>query len=426
MLIRFIQDYGDIKKDQIRNTRSDEDAETLITSGVAEKFIATEGTKTEEEEAARHKQQMDEIVAQVTEQLKAENKGKNFNQGQADNKSGFKNFGEFAQCVAQGKSNQQLMNYCKTTGMGIAINADGGFLIPPEFSTALLTAMAQAGQLAPKCRNIPVNNNISLPFVNITTQATSWTGGITVYKPAEGVAKTESLPQFAKAEMHLHKMAAVCYVTDELLADSPVALESFLTTMVSTEFALTKDEDIVNGSGAGEALGLMQAPCLVSVGKETDQDADTIVTPNVLKMWSRLYNPSRSKAVWLIAQDAMPQIAVLTIDVGTGGAPVFIADLKSPLGASLLGRPIIWCPHCQTIGDKGDIILADFSQYLTITKAGVAGMETATSIHLKFLEDETIFRFVTRFDGQPWWASAVTPKHGSNTVSPFITLDARA
>ncbi len=425
MLIRFLKDYGDIKEGTIRDTRNDEDAETLIASNTAEKFIATDGTKTEKEEAVKHEEQMAELVKQVKEELAAENKKKPPIGTQQEGSSGFKSLGEFAQCVTQGTSNPQLMSYCKSTGMNIAINADGGFLIPAEFSTALLTAMAQAGQLAPKCTNFPVNNNLALPFVNITTQATSWTGGCTVYKPAEGVAKTESLPQLAKAELHLHKMSAVVYCTDELLSDSPIALETFLTTMVSTEFALTKDEDIVNGSGAGEALGLMQAPCLISVTKETDQDADTIVTPNVLKMASRMYAPSLRKAVWLIAQDAMPQIATLTIDVGTGGASVFIADLKNPLGATLLGRPIIWSPHCQTIGTTGDIILADFSQYITLTKAGMAGMETATSIHLKFIEDETIFRFVTRFDGQPWWASDITPKHGNNTVSPFVCTASR-
>ena len=64
--------------------------------------------------------------------------------------------------------------------------------------------------------NFPVNNNLALPFVNNTTQATSWTGGVTVYKPAEGVAKTASQAAFAKAELHLHKMTAVVYATDEL------------------------------------------------------------------------------------------------------------------------------------------------------------------------------------------------------------------
>tara|TARA_R100000501_G_C2602204_1_gene98962 strand:- start:441 stop:1103 length:663 start_codon:yes stop_codon:yes gene_type:complete len=220
-------------------------------------------------------------------------------------------------------------------------------------------------------------------------------------------------------------MTGLVYATDELIQDSPIALETFLSTMVSTEFALTKDEDIVNGSGAGEALGVMNAPCMISVAKETGQPADTIVTENVLNMMSRLHTPSRSRAVWIIAPDAMPQIGSLSLAVGTGGAPVFIANIANAMQSSLLGLPIIWSPHCQTVGDSGDIILADFSQYVTITKAG-REMETATSIHVKFVEDETAFRFVVRFDGQPWWSSAVTPKHGSSTVSPFVKLAARA
>ena len=418
----LLQDYSGFKKGDEVDVE-DKDVESLIADGIAkEKVEVTKHEETEEPVA-----DADSIAKTVYEQIKTEFKseGDKLYAEAKEEGSGFKSLGHFAKSVKQGVSDPQLGEYCKSTGMNIAINADGGFLIPPEFSTALLDAMAQAGELAPKCRNFPSNNNLSLPFVNITTQATSWTGGVTIYKPAEGVAKTASLPQFAKAELHLHKMTAVVYATDELLDDSPVALETFLTTMASTEFALTKDEDIVNGSGAGECLGIMNSPCLVSVTKETDQVATTIVTENVLKMASRMYSPSYRNAVWLIAQDAMPQIGVLSITVGTGGAPVFIADIKNPLGSSLLGRPIIWSPHCQTVGTTGDIILADFGQYVTIDKLG-KGMDVATSIHLKFLENETAFRFEIRFDGQPWWTSARTPKHGSSTVSPFVALAARA
>ena len=421
MLIKFLKDYGEVKEGDIRDTKTDADAQTLIDEGVAVKYIETVSPEPTPKEL-----DIEEMTKAVEEKVRAELKADIKVPAQAkEEKSPWNGFGDFAQAVIAGRANEKLMNYCKSSGMNEAVNADGGFLIPSEFSTVLLTAMNAKGVIAPKCRDFPVNNNLSLPFVNNTTQATSWTGGITIYKPAEGVAKTTSLPQLATCELNLHKMTGVVYSTDELLNDSPLALETFLSTMVSTEFALTKDEDIVNGSGAGEALGLINSPCLISVSIETDQDADTIVTQNVLKMWSRMYSPSRNSAIWLIAPDAMPQIAALTLDVGTGGAPVFIADLKNPLGSTLLGSPIEWSPHCQTVGDKGDIILADFSQYVTLSKAGM-GMETATSIHLKFLEDETAFRFVVRFDGQPWWASDITPKHGDTTVSPFITLNERA
>lgn len=403
----------------------DEDVEGLIADGIAKaKVEVAQHAEETEEDVVDSDTIAKQVYETIKEELKTESKLRIPAQPK-DDKSPWNSFGDFAKAIVIGKSDEKLMNYCKSTGMNIAINADGGFLIPAEFSTAILTAMAKAGELAPKCQNFPSNNNLALPFVNITTQATSWTGGVIIYKPGEGIEKTASLPQFAKAELHLHKMTALIHTTDELLQDSPMALETFLTTMVSTEMALTKDEDIVNGSGAGEAQGIMNAPCLVSVAKETGQTAATIVTDNVLKMASRMYAPSYRNAVWLIAQDAMPQIGVLAITVGTGGAPVFIADIKNPLGSSLLGRPIIWSPHCQTIGTTGDIILADLGQYITITKAGI-GMETAGSIHVRFVYDEQSFRFVVRFDGQPWWASARTPKHGSNTVSPFVALAARA
>ncbi len=427
MLITLLQVYQEFKIGETVDTENDADGQKLIDDGIAEK----PAVKAEEEVVKPEKDVTElaaEIAKQVTAELKANAPPRKIPAQAKEEGSGFKTFGHFAEAVKQGKSSQQLMGYCssidKSTGMNIAINADGGFMIPPEFSTVLLTAMAQTSELAPRCQNFPINNNLALPFVNITSQALSWTGGARVYKPAEGVAKTASQPVLAKAELHLHKMTVVVYATDELMQDAPIALGTFLSTIASTEFALTKDEDIVNGSGAGEALGLLNAPALVSITKETDQVADTIVTENVLKMSSRIYSPSRRNSVWLIAADALPQIATLAIVVGTGGAPVFIADLSNELKQTLLGRPIIWSPHCQTVGDKGDIILADFSQYITCTKQG-REMDTATSIHLKFLEDEVAFRFVVRADGQPWWASSITPKHGSSTVSPFITLNER-
>jgi len=76
-----------------------------------------------------------------------------------------------------------------------------------------------------------------------------------------------------------------------------------------------------------------------------------------------------------------------------------------------------------TVGDLGDIALVDLSKYRTLTKAG--GTRVDTSIHLKFDTDETVFRFIFRLAGQPWWSSAISPKNGSNTLSPFVAIATR-
>jgi HK97 family phage major capsid protein len=89
-----------------------------------------------------------------------------------------------------------------------------------------------------------------------------------------------------------------------------------------------------------------------------------------------------------------------------------------------MGRPVIPIEHCSALGDLGDILLADMSQYYLATKGGV---QMASSIHVQFLTDETVFRFVYRVDGQPSWNVALTPhlSTAGQTLSPFVTLAAR-
>ena len=92
--------------------------------------------------------------------------------------------------------------------------------------------------------------------------------------------------------------------------------------------------------------------------------------------------------------------------------------------ASLFGRPVVPIEQCATLGDQGDIIFADLSNYILIDKGGI---QSAMSIHVKFIYDESVFRFVYRVDGQPALASPITPYKGTaNTLSPFVTLAARA
>jgi len=47
-------------------------------------------------------------------------------------------------------------------------------------------------------------------------------------------------------------------------------------------------------------------------------------------------------------------------------------------------------------------------------------------MHVRFNTDETDWRFIQRLDGRPWIDSALTPRNGSNTVSPFVNLATRS
>ena len=68
-------------------------------------------------------------------------------------------------------------------------------------------------------------------------------------------------------------------------------------------------------------------------------------------------------------------------------------------------------------------MLLDLGAYAIGTRGGI---DSASSMHLRFDFNETALRFLFETDGQPWLASAITPFKGTNTLSPFVTLATRA
>ena len=343
----------------------------------------------------------------------------------------FGSLGEQLKAIAQVALGGYMDNrlYTKAaTGLGEEIDSAGGYLLQEQFVNQLIRRVYDTGVLAKKCRKIQVganSNGIVMPAVDETSRvAGSRWGGVRGYWAAEGGTKTASAPKFARRQMLLEKWVGLAYATDELLQDA-VALESIIGDAFVEECGFMIDDAIINGTGAGQPLGILNAACLVSVAKETGQAATTIVTENIIKMYSRLWARSIPKAIWLINQDIQPQLFTMSLAVGTGGIPVYmpangLAD--SPYGR-LMGRPVMPIEHCQTLGAVGDIYLADFSEYLIIEKGGIQG---AQSIHVSFTTDQTAFRFVYRINGQPTWDSALTPYKGSNTQSPFVALAVRS
>jgi HK97 family phage major capsid protein len=339
-------------------------------------------------------------------------------------KSPWNSFGEFLRSVQRAGTIREIDPRLETraSGMNESVPSEGGFLVPAQHVPELLKKTYAQTELAKMTRSIQLTgNSMTINRVDETSRVTGsrW-GGVQAYWLNEGGTKTASKPAFGRMQLTLKKLIGMCYATDELLDDA-VALESVINEAFPAEFAWMIDDALVNGTGAGQPLGIMSSPCLITVPKEGGQPADTILYNNIVKMWARMWAKSRPNAVWLINQDIEPQLNTVSMPVGVGGVPVFLpaTGAAGMPYATLFGRPILPVEYCQTLGTKGDIILADFSQYLMVDKAGI---KKDTSIHVKFDTDETAFRFVYRCDGQPMWPAAVTPAKGTNTLSPFVAL----
>ena len=305
----------------------------------------------------------------------------------------------------------------------------GGYLVPEEFSANLLERGFTNSNFASRCTTVPMQtNSIGMPFQEDFTHTSYLHGAMMAYWKSELALKVATKPKFGKVTLTLQKLILLVYSSDELLEDSVVSMEPLLKKKAGDVFQWKIDEAIIRGSGAGQPLGVLGCPALVSQAIETGQVAATIVYNNIIKMWSRMHPRNLMNAIWVANSNTFPQIATMTIVVGTGGAPVYLpanGASGAPFG-TLMGKPIIFTEHASTLGTVGDIMLIDFSEYLLGRKRGAGGgIQYAKSIHVQFLYDQTAFRFVTRLDGEPWWPAVFTPLRGA-TQSPYVALATRA
>jgi len=317
--------------------------------------------------------------------------------------------------------------YNAASGMNETVPSEGGFLIQTDFATRLYEDLFDNSLIAGQCETIPISGNSNGIVINgfdETSRASSIAGGIIVYHADEAELKTASKPKFRRVELSLKKTIGACYLTDELMMDAP-AMESRVSSAFRSAFDFQVQDDIINGTGAGMALGVMNAGCLVSVSAEAGQAADSIVAENIVNMYSRRFASQTGNYAWYYNQDIEPQLFTMSLAVGTGGIPVYLppGGLSGKPYAQIMGLPAYAIEQCPTLGDSGDLILANFKDgYIMATKGG---LRQDMSIHVRFMYDEGVLRWVLRMDGQPWRASALTPYKSSNTQSHFIVMEAR-
>jgi len=303
------------------------------------------------------------------------------------------------------------------------IGGDGGYAVPPEFSSTIFTHSLGEDSLLPMTDNINIGGN-SMVFPKDET--TPWgTDGIRAYWQNEATVANQTKPSLSTSTLRLSKLLALVPLTDELLQDTS-ALNSYVPSKIADSIRWKTNEAIIFGLGNGTPAGFANSNAMVTVAKESGQATLTLQALNLANMIARLPAGSYPRSVWIINNDVLPALFTLTL----GNYPIYMPATGATVGGiqvnpygTLLGRPIMISQHAKSFSAQGDIMLADMSYYRTITKA--QGIETATSMHLYFDADATAFRTTFRVDGGSKIVNPIAPANGSKNLSPFVQLGAR-
>lgn len=306
------------------------------------------------------------------------------------------------------------------------VPSEGGFLIPEILRSELLRVALETAIVRSRARVIPMESlTVPFPAIDVTSNASSVYGGIVGYWTEEGAALTASSASFDRIVLQAKKLTAYTEVPNELISDSAISFEAFISQIFPEALAFYEDDAFINGNGVGQPLGVLNAgnTGLVDITAETNQPASTIVWENIVKMFARMLPSSLGRAVWLASIDTFPELATMALSVGTGGGPIWLNNGVEGPPMTILGRPVIFTEKSPTLGTVGDISFVDFGFYLVGDRQVMSAL---SSPHYKFANDQTAYRIIERVDGQPWLRSAITPKNGGSTLSPYVRIATRA
>jgi HK97 family phage major capsid protein len=317
---------------------------------------------------------------------------------------------------------KQIVNEAKAIqGSNELIPSQGQFLLQPTLATEFLKPVHEEGPFSSKARKMPVSNGSNYGWINgidetARTAGNRW-GGVRGYWAAEGDAITKSQPKFRRINWELHKVMVLQYATDELLSDD-AQMNAVIQESSAEELSFLVNDAMVRGTGAGQPSGILNGGALISA---TRTNATNIDHDDVNRMINRLDPSLYASAFWFAHPDTQPEIDTLSFTSGTTGILSPYVTYTADGVTMLRGRPVIYNEFCPTLGSVGDLLLAGMGDYLMWERGGV---EAASSVHVEFLTDQTVFRFTYRVDGKPASYTALTPYQGSTTRSPYIALAA--
>ncbi len=239
------------------------------------------------------------------------------------------------------------------------------------------------------------------------------TDGIVFRWASEAGTMTQAKPTLQSRSMPLDKAYGLIPLTDELLDDSE-GLESYVFDKLRVALPHWLNFHFLQGTGAGQPLGVLNSACTISVAKEGSQTANTVVAENLRKMVARLRVFDPSSVSWVCHPTAYRDIVEDLNQIphwpGRDGQ------------LTLFGYPVLVSQGCEEIGDLGDLFIGDWSMYRCVRKAP----KIMSSMHLWFDQDATALKFVIRVAGQPKLTNPIPDRDGSSTTSPFVMLAERA
>lgn len=166
------------------------------------------------------------------------------------------------------------------------IDPDGGFLVPDQLLNRIVAKKPTPTRVAGLVSQFStIRDALALPKVVYATDdiyttgmRATWTGEI----PASATVHRATQPQFGQIRIPIYTVMISIAVTNDLLEDSIVMLQEWLSDKFFETIELLKDNMVLNGTGVSQPSGILRnpggtdEPATVALGAASTLTADGI------------------------------------------------------------------------------------------------------------------------------------------------------
>ena len=226
--------------------------------------------------------------------------------------------------------------YAKLANVNIeARDREGGYLVPEEFSNALIDLQEMYGVFRQEANMVPMASD--------TLTVPRSVGGLTVYSPDELTATTATNPTFDNVRLTTRTLSTISVFSRDLSEDAVINIADFIAKEAAQALSLAEDNMGFIGTGTSTYFGAQGITTCMAAGSVytaiTGNTAfNTLDLADFHGMVGQLPEYAQAGAKWFISRAGWADSMVRLMDAAGGNTGAMLAG-GVPL--QFMGYPVV-------------------------------------------------------------------------------------
>ena len=243
---------------------------------------------------------------------------------------------------------KKLINEYRTT-MNISTPADGGYTVPVSYQATVIKKLYDTNVMRRLAKVIRTDSTTNIPLEG-SKASFSWT--------SENAAYTETNPTFAQMTLSAYKNAGIIKASEELLSDSFIDLEAYLTDQIVMGAGDNEEAAFVAGDGSAKPTGVVTGSSL----GHTTAAAGVVTTDEILDLIYSVGASYANKGSLLMNRSTELSVRKLK---DSNGQYLWQPSIQAGLPNTFDGKPISNSQYVPELSAGNKFMLfGDFSYFL--------------------------------------------------------------